>query len=137
MFLKGAFRSAMGDDATYKALTDASRRPPVPRALLSQSIVEAHPEEEFPWTSLVHVKHQRRLYVCQGFVLPKHQMRLHLCHQMRLLSPQRSSLRSLTFARFARTFFNRLNKCSCLKSMFVQWLILVKTLILVEILILV
>ena len=63
------------------------------------------------------VKHQRRLYVCQGFALPKHQMRLYVCHQMRsyvchqmrLPSPQRSSLRSLTFARFAGTFFNRLN----------------------------
>ena len=27
--------------------------------------------------------------------------------QMRPLSPQRSSIRSLTFARFARTFFNK------------------------------
>ena len=42
------------------------------------------------------------LYVC-------HQMRLYVCHQMRPLNPQRNSLRSLTFARFARTFFNSLN----------------------------
>ena len=66
-----------------------------------------------------YVCHQMRLYVC-------HQMRLYVCHQMRLLcvspnaftcvSPnafaeatQRSSLRSLTFARFTRTFFNNLN----------------------------
>ena len=47
-------------------------------------------------------KHQMRLCVC-------HQMRLYVCHQMRLQNPQRSSLRSLTFARFARTFFNSLN----------------------------
>ena len=32
---------------------------------------------------------------------------------------QRSSLRSLTFARFARTFFNSLNWNSCLKSILV------------------
>ena len=44
-----------------------------------------------------YVCHQIRLYVC-------HQIRLYVCHQMRLLT-QRSSLRSLTFARFARTFF--------------------------------
>ena len=70
------------------------------------------------------VDHGPRLYVCQGFA-PKHQMRLYVCHQMRLYvchqmrlyvchqmrlpSPQRSSVRSLTFARFARTFFTRLN----------------------------
>ena len=51
----------------------------------------------FPWTSLKRVSR-----VCP----PKHQMRLYVCHQMRLPSPQRSSLRSLTFARFAHTFFN-------------------------------
>ena len=88
---------------------------------------------KIPWTSLIRVsstkgaytcvralppKHQMRLYVC-------HQMRLHVCHQMRLLSPQRSSLRSLTFARFARTFFNKLNKYSCLKRILVWTLILV------------
>ena len=67
------------------------------------------------------VKRQMRLYVCQALSPPKHQMRLHVCHQMRLyvchqmrshvchqmrlLNLQRSSLRSLIFARFARTFF--------------------------------
>ena len=78
------------------------------------------------------VKHQMRLYVCQALSPPKHQMRLYVCHQMRLyvchqmrlyvchqmrlyvchqmcLLTQRNSLRSLTFARFARTFFNSLN----------------------------
>ena len=54
-----------------------------------------------------------------------HQMRLYVCHQMRLPSPQRSSFRSLTFVRFARTFFNGLNLYSCLKNILVQWLILV------------
>ena len=44
-----------------------------------------------------------------AYLCVKHQMRLYVCHQMRLLNPQRSSLRSLTFARFARTFFNSLN----------------------------
>ena len=44
------------------------------------------------------MSHGPRLYVC-------HQMRLYVCHQIRLLNLQRSSLRSLTFARFARTFF--------------------------------
>ena len=62
----------------------------------------------------VGLSHGPRLYVCQapnaficvsGVAPPKHQMRLYVCHQMRLLNPQRSSLRSLTFARFARTFF--------------------------------
>ena len=43
---------------------------------------------------------------------------LHVCHQMCLLT-QRSSLRSLTFARFARTFFNSLNWNSCLKTILV------------------
>ena len=79
------------------------------------------------------VKHPRRLYVCQGLASPKHQMRLyvchqmrlHVCHQMRLPRPQRSSLRSLTFARFTRTFFNRLNNYFCPKSSLVQKLILV------------
>ena len=32
-----------------------------------------------------------------------------VCHQMRLLNLQRSSLRLLAFARFARTFFDSLN----------------------------
>ena len=50
----------------------------------------------------LYVCHQMRLHVC-------HQMRLYVCHQMRPLSAQRSSLRSLTFARFARTFYNMLN----------------------------
>ena len=72
--------------------------------------------------------HGPRLYVCQApnafkcvsSVAPPqthlcHQMRLHVCHQMRLLN-QRSSFRSLTFVRFVRTFFNRLNWYSCLKS---------------------
>ena len=58
----------------------------------------------------LYVCHQMRLYVCHQMRLYVcHQMRLYVCHQMRLLNPQRSSLRSLTFARFARTFFNRLN----------------------------
>ena len=35
---------AGGDDATLKALTDKRRRPAVPRATLSQSILEAQPE---------------------------------------------------------------------------------------------
>ena len=39
-----------------------------------------------------------------AYMCVKPQMRLYVCHQMRLLT-QRSSLRSLTFARFARTFF--------------------------------
>ena len=39
----------------------------------------------------------------------KHQMRFYVCHQMRLLNSQRSSLRSLTFARFAHTFFDGLH----------------------------
>ena len=43
-------------------------------------------------------------YTCVNLAPSKHQMRLYVCHQMRLPSPQRSSLRSLTFARFARTF---------------------------------
>ena len=59
----------------------------------------------------LYVCHQMRLYVCR-------QIRLYVCHQMRLLT-QRSSLRSLTFARFARTFFNSLNWNSCLKSILV------------------
>ena len=75
------------------------------------------------------VKLQMRLYVCQALPLPNtkcvymcvtnafmcvspnaffffvfHQMRLYVFHKMRLLNLQRSSLRSLTFARFARTF---------------------------------
>ena len=41
-----------------------------------------------------------------AYMCVKPQMRLYVCHQMRLLNPQRSSLRQLTFARFARTFFN-------------------------------
>ena len=62
----------------------------------------------------LYVCHQMRLYVCHQMRLYVcHQMRLYVCHQMRLclrlLNPQRSSLRSLTFARFARTFFNSLN----------------------------
>ena len=48
-----------GDDATYQALTDATRRPPVPRAPLSQSIVEAHPEEEFKLDEDWFVQHVR------------------------------------------------------------------------------
>ena len=53
----------------------------------------------------LYVCHQMRLYVCHQMRLYVcHQMRLYVCHQMRLLM-QRSSLRSLTFARFARTFF--------------------------------
>ena len=58
----------------------------------------------------LYVCHQMRLYVCHQMRLYVcHQMRLYVCHQMRLLNLQRSSLRSLTFARFARTFFNKLN----------------------------
>ena len=57
----------------------------------------------------LYVCHQMRLYVCHQMRLYVcHQMRLYVCHQMCLLT-QRSSLRSLTFARFARTFFNSLN----------------------------
>ena len=53
----------------------------------------------------LYVCHQMRLYVCHQMRLYVcHQMRLYVCHQMRLLM-QQSSLRSLTFARFARTFF--------------------------------
>ena len=37
-----------------------------------------------------------------AYICVKYQMRLHVCHQMRLLNPQRSSLHSLTIARFAR-----------------------------------
>ena len=52
------------------------------------------------------VKPQMRSNVCQALPLPNtkcvcnvcHQMRSFVCHQMRLLM-QRSSLRSLTFAR--------------------------------------
>ena len=40
--LEGA-QIAPGDEATFKALTDATWRPPVSRAPLSQSIVEATP----------------------------------------------------------------------------------------------
>ena len=47
------------------------------------------------------------------------------CVHMCVTNSQRSSLRSLTFARFARTFFNNLNKNSCLKNFLVQTLILV------------
>ena len=55
------------------------------------------------------VKHQKRLYVCQGLVPPNTKC-AYTCVTLRLPSPQRSSLRSLTFAHFARTFFfNRLN----------------------------
>ena len=53
------------------------------------------------------------------YMCVKPQMRLYVCHQMRLLNLQRSSLRSLTFVRFARTFFNSLNLNSCLKSILV------------------
>ena len=68
-------------------------------------------------SSVAPPKHQMRLYVCHQMRLYVcHQMRLYVCHQMRLyvchqmcLLTQRSSLRSLTFARFARTFFNSLN----------------------------
>ena len=74
------------------------------------------------------VKPQMRLYVC-------HQMRLCVCHQMCLLT-QQSLLRSLTFARFARLFFNNLNLNSCRKNILVQTLILVQIPILVEMLIL-
>ena len=57
----------------------------------------------------LYVCHQMRLYVCHQMRLYVcHQMRLYVCHQMCLLT-RRSSLRSLTFARFARTFFNSLN----------------------------
>ena len=57
----------------------------------------------------LYVCHQMRLYVCHQMRLYVcHQMRLYVCHQMCLLT-QRCSLRSLTFARFARTFFNSLN----------------------------
>ena len=60
-------------------------------------------------SSVAPPKHQMRLYVCHQMRLYVcHQMRLYVCHQMRLLT-QRSSFRSLTFARFARTFFNSLN----------------------------
>ena len=83
---------------------------------------------DVPWTSLICVsspkcvymcvrrcppppppKHQMRLYVCHQMRLYVcHQIRLYVCHQMRYaLNPQRSSLRSLTFARFARTFFQQ------------------------------
>ena len=56
-------------------------------------------------SSVALPKHQMRLYVCHQMRLYVcHQMRLYVCHRMRLLM-QRSSLRSLTFARFARTFF--------------------------------
>ena len=69
----------------------------------------------------LYVCHQMRLYVCHQMRLYVcHQMRLYVCHQMCLLNPQRSSLRSLTFARFARTFFDSPNKNSCLKSILVQ-----------------
>ena len=97
-----------------------------------------HTAVRFKWNRAMDlaymcVKHQMRLYVCQALPPPKHQkrlyvchqmrlyvchqmrlyvchqMRLYVCHQMRLLNSQRSSLRSLTFARFARTFFNSLN----------------------------
>ena len=44
---------------------------------------------------------------------------------MRLLNLQRSLLRSLAFARFARTLFDNLNWNSCLKSILVQTPILV------------
>ena len=58
----------------------------------------------------LYVCHQMRLYVCHQMRLYVcHQMRLYVCHQMCLLNPQRSSLRSLTFARFARTFFDSPN----------------------------
>ena len=55
--------------------------------------------------------HQPRSCVCQAqtALMRVSEPRLCVCHQIRPLSPQRSSLRSLTFARFARTFFNRLN----------------------------
>ena len=42
--------------------------------------------------------------------------RLCVCHQIRPLNPQRNSLRSLTFARFARTFVDKLNLVSCLNT---------------------
>ena len=67
--------------------------------------------------------HGPRLCVCQApnasicvsdVARPKHQMRLYVCHQMRLHVCH--LLRSLTFARFARTCFDSLNwlECSCL-----------------------
>ena len=66
----------------------------------------------------VCVKPQMRLYVCQTLPFPNTKC-VYMCHQMRLLT-QRSSLRSLTFARFARTFFfDSLNWNSCLKSVLV------------------
>ena len=40
-----------------------------------------------------------------AYMCVKPQMRLYVCHPVRLLNSQRSSLRSFTFARFARTFF--------------------------------
>ena len=60
------------------------------------------PQMRLHVSSVAPPKHQMRLYVCHQMRLYVcHQMRLHVCHQMRLLTP-RSSLRSLTFARFAR-----------------------------------
>ena len=78
------------------------------RALVMKSV------PKFPWTSFIRVSSTQGAYMCVRVLFPpKHQMRLYVCHQMRLYvchqmclpSPQRSSLRSLTFGRFARTFF--------------------------------
>ena len=78
-----------------------------------------------PWTSfivcqapkaLIRVsrpcppKHQMRLYVCHQMRLYVcHQMRWNVCHQIRLMSPTELASLAFTFARFARTFFNKLN----------------------------
>ena len=51
-----------------------------------------------------------------------HGPRLHVCQAPNAficVSPNANSLRSLTFARFSRTFFNSLNWNSCLKSILV------------------
>ena len=94
---------------------------------LRRSSRHASDESDITAVELAALHHEPsgpRLYVC-------HQMRFSVHHQMRLLNPQRNSLHSLAFARFARTFFNSLNWNSCPKSILVQTLILVLLFILV------
>ena len=85
-------------------------------------VAKARPQLKPAVTLSISIPHGPRLFVCQApnafiCVSPNAQnMCVTKCVHMCVTNSQRSSLRSLTFARFARTFFNSLNWNSCLKS---------------------